>query len=75
MLLISVLPLFLHALSTTASVTIADPSDYVDFSADAADNAIKADYNVTAILYQTILLLWQQQYSYNQPGSCGPHGL
>ena len=34
-----------------AAITIRDPSDYFNLSRDAVDNAIKADYNVTPVMY------------------------
>lgn len=34
-----------------AYITIQDPSDYFNLANDAADNAIKADYNVQPIMY------------------------
>lgn len=35
----------------SASITLRDPGDYFDLSKDAADNAIKADYNVQPLMY------------------------
>lgn len=43
--------LLTQALLSSASITIQDPGDYVDLSKDAADNAIKANYNVQPIMY------------------------
>lgn len=42
------------ALASTALayVKILDPSDYADLAADAADDSIEADYEITPVLYQ-----------------------
>jgi hypothetical protein len=46
-------PLLLFTLvaGVSALVPIDDPSNYVNLAADASDNAIIADYNVTPIMY------------------------
>jgi hypothetical protein len=43
--------LLTQACLSFAYITIPDPGDYVDVSKDAADNAIKADYNVQPVMY------------------------
>lgn len=40
------------AISASASVILLDPSDYADLAADAADDSILADFNITPVLYQ-----------------------
>lgn len=51
MLIVISFVLFTGVLLISASITIQDPSDYVDVSKDASDNSIKADYNVAPIMY------------------------
>ncbi|KKY28058.1 hypothetical protein UCDDS831_g00581 [Diplodia seriata] len=49
------LPAYLLSFSgvSLAAVSVVDPSAYADLAADAADNAIKAVYDIEPILYQT----------------------
>jgi len=47
-----VLSLALIISQALAWVKVLDPSDYADLKLDAADNAIKANYNVPGVLYQ-----------------------
>jgi hypothetical protein len=53
------------ALASTASayVKILDPSDYADLAADAADNSIKADYEITPELYQVNAIVGPYYFS------------
>lgn len=46
-----------------AAISIEDPGDYADLDADAADNAIKAIYDIEPILYQTNDILGPYFYS------------
>lgn len=49
--------------SALAYVKILDPSDYEDLAADAADNSIKADYEITPELYQINAIVGPYYYS------------
>lgn len=48
-----------------AYVALKDPDDCVDLAADAADDAILADYNITPTLYQVNAILGPYYYSGN----------
>lgn len=57
-----VLILLLAALST-ATITIVDPSDFADLAADAADNALTANWNYAPLSYQAYSITGP--YAYN----------
>ncbi|KAL1636188.1 hypothetical protein SLS58_009882 [Diplodia intermedia] len=46
-----------------AAVSVVDPSAYADLAADAADNAIKAVYDIEPILYQTNDIVGPYEYT------------
>ncbi|OJD32089.1 uncharacterized protein BKCO1_4100031 [Diplodia corticola] len=46
-----------------AAVSVSDPGDSADLAADASDNAIKAVYDIEAILYQTNDIVGPYEYA------------
>ncbi|KAL1613815.1 hypothetical protein SLS54_010276 [Diplodia seriata] len=59
------LPAYLLPFSgaSLAAVSVVDPSAYADLAADAADNAIKAVYDIEPILYQTNDIVGPYEYA------------
>lgn len=50
--------------TTSAYVKVHDPSDYVDVSADASDNAIKANYTLNPTFYQLGDIIGTYQFNH-----------
>lgn len=55
----------LFATLASAAITVSDPSDYADLTADAADNALKAIYDITPVLVQVTDIVGPYFYSGN----------
>lgn len=49
--------------TSVAYVCIKDPGDFEDLAADAANNAILANWNITPVLYQTNAIVGPYYYS------------
>ncbi|KKY14444.1 hypothetical protein UCRPC4_g06720 [Phaeomoniella chlamydospora] len=54
------------ATSSVATITIVDPSDYADLSADAADNSLTADWDYSPLSYQEIAITGPYYYNDSQ---------
>ncbi|KAJ5738056.1 hypothetical protein N7493_001211 [Penicillium malachiteum] len=57
------LPILLFAAFGSATVTILDPSDFADLSADAKDDALTADWDYQPLSYQAIAVTGPYYYS------------
>lgn len=74
------IPLFKLALFTSfhlssGTLTISDPGDYVDLSLDASDNALLADWNITAVMYQTFPIIGPYFYNASNASTFLAHEL
>ncbi|KAJ5798863.1 uncharacterized protein N7503_006368 [Penicillium pulvis] len=57
------LKLIFFAALSAATITIVDPSDYADLSADAADNALTANWDYQPLSYQAYAITGPSSYS------------